>query len=74
MYLSYFIHFHLFKLSNIYIKFVYFLYIKVFVINLYRLTHNKQEISILNEKDEIEVINFSSNEMLEMVQLEDSTV
>jgi len=34
----------------------------------------KQQISVLNQNDEIEDITFASDEMLESVQLEDSTV
>ncbi|XP_071642074.1 uncharacterized protein [Temnothorax longispinosus] len=35
---------------------------------------NKQEVSILNRNNEIELISFASDEMLETIQLEDSTV
>jgi len=34
----------------------------------------KQQIFVLNQNDEIEDITFASDEMLESVQLEDSTV
>jgi len=34
----------------------------------------KQQISVLNQNDEIEDITFALDEMLESVQLEDSTV
>jgi len=36
--------------------------------------NKKQEISFLNKNDELETIYFASDEMLESIQLEDSTV
>lgn len=41
---------------------------------IYRTLNNKQDVSILNKNDEMEIINFASDEMLESIQLEDSTV
>jgi len=45
-------------------------------IKIFRIRNDieKQQISILNQNDEIEDITFASDEMLESVQLEDSTV
>lgn len=40
---------------------------------IYR-THNNQDISILNENNEFEKICFATDEMLESIQVEDSTV
>jgi len=42
----------------------------------FRIINNikKQQISILNQNNEIEDITFASDEILESVQLEDSTV
>lgn len=41
---------------------------------IYRTFNNKQEVSILNKNDDLETICFASDEMLESIQLEDSTV
>lgn len=39
-----------------------------------RTTQDKQELSILNKNNETEIIHFSSDEELESIQIEDSTV
>jgi len=45
-------------------------------IKIFRISNDieKQQTSVLNQNDEIEDITYASDEMLESVQLEDSTV
>jgi len=46
------------------------------IIKIFRILNDikKQQISVLNQNDEIEDITFASDKMLKSVQLEDSTV
>lgn len=47
---------------------------KIFYIHMNRTSNDHEQFTILNENDELETIQFSTDEMLETLQLEDSTV